>query len=171
MTSPRWLPALLLALVLAGCASAPAPVPEPSTEGGISGESSPVETPGLDPNGSQTTPAPAPRPSTDGATLALLNQSERAAENGSLNEALSYAERAVRIEPRRADLWTHLATLELQNEDPGTAIRYARKALSLATERPDWTRDAWLVIAEAKDAMGQTAEATEIRQRWLTVRG
>ncbi len=164
MTSQHW----LLALVLAGCASAPAPE-QSSTGGGISEESTPTDTPGLDPKGSP--PAPAPRPSTDGATLALLNQSERAAENGSLNEALSYAERAVRIEPRRADLWTHLATLELQNEDPDTAIRYARKALSLATDRPDWTRDAWLVIAEAKDAMGQAAEAAEIRKRWLTVRG
>lgn len=176
ITSQHRLPALLIALlvamVLAGCATAPAPAPAPdrsSTEGSVTEASTPTATPG--PNDSQSTPTPAPRPSSDGATLALLNQSERAAENGALNEALSYAERAVRIEPRRADLWTHLATLELQNEHPGTAIRYAKKALSLATDRPDWTRDAWLVIAEAKEAMGQNAEAAEIRERWLTVRG
>lgn len=166
---------MLLAAVLAGCATSPAPVPgQPAAEGtvqeGSSQEgSSTTQTPGTRANEAQ--PTPAPRPSSEGATLALLNQSERAAENGALSEALSYAERAVRIEPRRADLWTHLATLELQNAHPDTAIRYAEKALSLATDRPDWTRDAWLVIADAKEAMGQTAEAAEIRARWVTVRG
>ena len=101
----------------------------------------------------------------------MLNQSERAAASGDLDEALSYAERAVRIDPRRADLWTGLARLELANEDPDTAIRYAQKALSLAGTRADWKRDAWLVIADAKDVLGESTEAAEIRTRWQSARG
>lgn len=162
---------LLLALLLGGCATS-------STTGGTAEESAPeatteigAEDQSTSPRGEQSPAEAAARPSPDGATLALLNQSERAAEGGSVDEALSYAERAVRIDPRRADLWTHLATLELLNEDPATAIRYARKALALASDRPDWTRDAWLVIADAKEAMGDDAAAADIRKRWRTARG
>lgn len=155
-----------LTLLAAGCATSPAPAPDESSTGGVI-----TETPD-DPAAAVTAPAaPAPRPSPDEATLALLNQSERAAASGEITEALSYAERAVRIDPRRADLWTGLARLELANEDPDTAIRYARKALSLAGSRADWQKDAWLVIADAKEALGESAEAAEIRERWKTARG
>lgn len=153
-------PLLAVALLVAGCATSPAPAPETSAAG-----------PTSEAGERREQPAPAPRPSPDEATLALLNQSERAAAGGEIDEALSYAERAVRIDPRRADLWTGLARLELANADPRTAIRYAQKALALAGSRADWQRDAWLVIADAKEALGESTEAKEIRERWKTVRG
>ncbi len=161
---------LLIALVLlaAGCATSPAPTAEPAAE--APGETA-AEAPEAATSAAAGVETPAPRPSPDQATLALLNQSERAAASGELDEAIAYAERAVRIDSRRADLWTGLARLELANEDPNTAIRYARKALSLAGSRADWQRDAWLVIADAKDALGESAEAAEIRERWQTARG
>lgn len=154
--------------LLAGCASTPVTEPptaptSPSATGGAATPTAPGE--------ERSRPPPGSRPSTDSATLALLQQSERAAESGSLDEALSYVERAVRIEPRRADLWTRLAALELSAGNPTTAIQYAQKALSLAAERPDWQRDAWLVIADAKEALGERSEASAIRQRWRTARG
>lgn len=155
-----------LALLAAGCATSPAPAPGEGDAGEVA-----VEVPDDSAAVTAEPGTPAPRPSPEEATLALLNQSERAAASGEINEALSYAERAVRIDPRRADLWTGLARLELANEDPNTAIRYARKALSLAGKRADWTKDAWLVIADAKDALGESAEAAEIRERWKTARG
>ena len=114
---------------------------------------------------------PATRHTPEAATLALLNQSERAALGGSLTQALSYAERAVRIDPRSASLWTHLAALELQDGDADAAIQYANKAISLAPTRPDWQRDAWLVIADAHDFLGDTASALQIRRRWQSQRG
>ena len=135
---PHLILLVALALLATGCATSPAPAPEGAT-------SDDVITAGTDDPVAETGPeAPAPRPSPDEATLALLNQSERAAASGEIDEALSYAERAVRIDPHRADLWTGLARLELANEDPNTAIRYARKALSLAGNRADWQKDAWL---------------------------
>lgn len=160
---------LLLVVLIGGCATAPAPAPETAPAEPVSGHTPGTTAPEAPDTGQTGTPAP--RPSPDQATLALLNQSERAAASGAIDEALVYAERAVRIDPRRADLWTRLAELELANQDPDTAIRYARKAISLAGSRADWTRDAWLVIADAKEALGETAEAGEIRTRWATVRG
>lgn len=158
-------PWLLAVALLTGCAAAP-PAPE--------GMPDAQTLPDAVPPGAATDAepqAPPPRVSPDAATLALLQQSERAAESGSLDQALSYAERAVRIDPRRADLWTRLATLELRRGDPDTAIRYASKAVSLAAERPDWQREAWLVIADAREAQGDMASARTIRERWRTERG
>lgn len=174
MRPNNYLLGLLLALLLGGCATTPAPSSTPSSSGSPAPEAtSEIDTENQSARSGreQSTAEAVARPSSDGATLALLNQSERAAEEGSVDEALSYAERAVRIDPRRADLWTHLAKLELMNEDPTTAIRYARKALALASDQPDWARDAWLVIADAKEVLGDDAAAAEIRERWRTARG
>ncbi len=158
---PAFLLLLLLAALAAGCATSPPPAPAPQSPPG--GEAGAGEAPD-DGRG-------AARPSTEGATLALLKQSDRAAGHGDLESALAYAERAVRIEPRRADLWTHLAALALAKGEPQTAIQYANKALSLAAGRPDWQRDAWLVIADAEEARGDPAAAERIRRRWRTARG
>jgi hypothetical protein len=61
--------------------------------------------------------------------------------------------------------------LELRNGDADAAIQYANKAISLAPTRPDWQRDAWLVIADARDFLGDSAGAQEIRRRWESQRG
>ena len=155
---------LLFALFVAGCATSPPPAPT-SGSGSTSANPAAAEQPSGNPAG-----APA-RPSTEAATLALLAQSSRAADSGDLESALAYAERAVRIEPRRADLWIRLAELALAGNHPATAIQYANKALSLAAERPDLQRDAWMLVADAKEAQGDLAEAAEIRRRWRTARG
>ena len=163
--SPRevasWL--FLLGLLLSGCATSPV----------LTTEQSSTQADRI-PESEQAEASAATDASTDGTeavTLALLKQSERAAENGSLAEALSYAERAVRIEPRRADLWTHLASLELADGDPQAAVQHANKALALSRNRPDWQRAAWLVIADAKDATGDSEGARSIRERWQTGHG
>ena len=171
--------ALLLAAALAGgCAGNPAPAAAPvETSGEPASETSgelPVTTgqSSTDPSlASESTPPPAPAPSTDSATLALLNQSERAAQSGAIGDAMAYAERAVRIEPERADLWIRLAALQLEDGNPTAAIQYASKALALAKHRMDWRRDAWLVIADAKEAQGDSERAREIRNEWRSARG
>jgi len=104
-------------------------------------------------------------------TLALLTQSRDAQDQGNLTEATTYVERAIRINPRRADLWVQLGRLQLAQSSPQAAQRYAQKAITLAGNRLDWIRDAWLLIAQAKQAQGHTEEANEIRNRWRSQRG
>ena len=119
-------------------------------------------------------PASAPegrQSDTAGATLALLAQSERAASAGDPDAAVAYLERAIRLNPRSADLWLQLARLQLANEDPEAAVQFAHKAISLAGDRVDWVRDAWLLIADARAAQGDGDTARAIRTRWQSHRG
>jgi tetratricopeptide (TPR) repeat protein len=108
---------------------------------------------------------------TAGATLALLKQSKRAQTSGDTEEAVAYVERAIRLNPRQADLWLRLAELQLDREDPEAAVQFANKAITLAGQRLDWVRAAWLVIADARAAQGDLAAARQIRERWQTYRG
>lgn len=107
----------------------------------------------------------------DAAMLALLSESERAAAAGNSAKSISVLERALRIEPRRADLWVALARAHLKNDEPQRAVQFAQRALALAERRVDWKRDAWLVIADAKSQLGQEGEARRIRRQWRTYEG
>ena len=152
--------ALLWLLIVAGCSGIqPAVEIESATPDAADAATQPPSTPAVD------------TPDTSNATLALLQQSQRASTSGATNEAISYLERAIRIEPRRADLWLQLAALEVTNQQHRTAIAYANKALTLAGNRVDWQRDAWLIIADAKAAEGDLEAASQIRQRWRSYRG
>lgn len=159
---------VLLLFAIAGCSSTS--TPPASTSPGAPATTS---APDSGSSTADTTQAPVAgrKPATDSATLALLQQSERAENAGSVNEAIAYTERAIRISPRDPQLWIRLAALENANTRHQSAIQYANKALSLAGNRTDYQREAWLVIADAKAALGDTAEAAEIRKRWQTYRG
>ena len=157
----------LWALVLAGCATTPAQSTAPTAD-----TQTPAHAGQDDSDAATDESAPQALPSkSQNATLALVQQSQRAEAAGSLNEAIAYAERAIRINPRAADLWLRLASLELTNEQPESTIQYANKALSLMRSRPDWQRQAWLLIADARSALGEEQEAQAIRDRWQTYRG
>lgn len=175
LSSSRPAAALVLMLSMTGCigpntkpavATAPVQVEDRSTVGGNSTNSDIPST---------GTPSPIePNQAEQGknrVTLALLEKSETARGQGNLKEAVTHVERAIRINPRRADLWVHLAQLQLALEAPTIAEGYARKAIALAGSRVDWKRDAWLVIADAKQAQGLVGEADAIRQRWRTAQG
>lgn len=179
LTSPRSLATFVVVLALAGCvgsnskpptSNAPVPIPVPIEDRStVAGDSN---SPNLQ---HPDTPATAePSQAEQGknrVTLALLEQSETARSQGNLKEAVTHVERAIRINPRRADLWVQLAQLQLALEAPAIAEGYARKAIALAGSRVDWKRDAWLVIADAKQAQGLTGEADAIRQRWRSAQG
>jgi len=162
-----------LCLALAGCLgggnnSNPAPVEDRSTNSDTIPRTGNATQPQLD------TPSTPPNQDAAGknqVTLALLEKGKAARSQGNLKEAVTHVERAIRINPRRADLWVQLAQLQLELGKPTIAEGYARKAISLAGSRVDWQRDAWLVIADAKQAQGQSGEADAIRQRWRRAQG
>ncbi len=128
------------------------------------------------PTGSPATlpaePDPPPvRNNAEAPTLALLRQSERAADGGDLAGAIAYVERAIRLNSRDATLWLQLARLQLRAERPGTAEQLAHKAIALAGNRDDQIRQGWLLVADARDAQGDAAGAERIREQWRSFRG
>jgi tetratricopeptide (TPR) repeat protein len=151
----------------AGCATSPGLPPVTETGGAHSSPANPQQELPIPPS----QPVARKLPETDGATLALLKQSDRAESSGDPEEAVAYVERAIRLNPRQADLWLRLAELQLVRQDPAAAVQFANKAILLAGARMDWVRDAWLVIADARTAQGDNAAAKEIRERWRTYRG
>ena len=98
------------------------------------------------------------------AIQTLFKQSRQARETNNLPQAISYIERALRIEPRRADLWLELAGLHLEALNFQNAEQVARKSLSFTQESVAQARSAWYIIATALEATGDAAQAAKIRR-------
>jgi tetratricopeptide (TPR) repeat protein len=142
-------------LLLAACATTPGhptggPAPAP-------GQPSPY--PPSSPQAPAPTPAPAPVPAPaippasrpdPTVTLALREQSLAAAARGDTQQAIALIERALRIEPNRAELWIDLARLHLDEGDTVGAEQFARKALLFTRDRPDLEQRAYTVISQAQ---------------------
>ena len=155
------LAAILGVLGLAACAVQPSGPPAPVEE-------LPAPAPTIEPS---VEPAPDPMADTEVATLALLSDSEAALVAGDATRAITLLERGLRIEPRRADLWTGLARAHLANGDADRAEQLVRRAIALSGERLDWRRDAFLVLADVREAQGFHGEARDLRAQWRTGRG
>lgn len=124
----KLLAGLAVLLALAGCAStprssgslppaSPAPVEESASE---------------DSDAASAVPEPAPPSPSPAISVALREESARAAADGDPARAMALLERAIRIEPRRADLWLDLAELHLSSGDPAQAELHARRARAMA---------------------------------------
>ncbi len=105
------------------------------------------------------------------ATATLLAAADKASEARDHTAAITYLERAVRLEPRNADLWIKLSRSHLDDENYPAAIQHARKAIALASDNPLLRRAAWLQLADIKEAQGQTQEASAIRRQHQSLRG
>jgi Tfp pilus assembly protein PilF len=130
-----WL-SLVLSLTLVACASAPTTT-QPAEP--ASGTSPPTAT--------ETPAADAPEPS---VTLALRNESQRAAQSGDLAKAAALLERAIRIEPTNGELWLDLAEIRLDEGDADAAEQLARKAISFAKGRYQLEQKAYSLIDRAR---------------------
>ncbi len=146
--------AATLAVLLTACATQQ-PVPPPAPRPPMPAPSAPR--PGPPQPAPQPVPAPAPaqpqpRPPAPSVTLALQDEAQRAATAGDLPKAMQLLERAIRIEPDRAELWLALARVHLQDGDAAQAEQFARKALLFTRDRYDLEQQAWVVIADARAA-------------------
>lgn len=124
----RVIAGLALVILLAGCATTPGsgPAPAPPTRDLPPPEATPAEPPEAE--APPTEPAARPAPS---VSLALRTESAREAASGNTNRAMDLLERAIRIEPDRAELWLDLAELHLQRGDADRAARLLEKGASL----------------------------------------
>ena len=118
-----------------------------------------------------TQDANAAGPTESFATLALLDQSAQLRRDGNIPAAISTVERAIRLEPHNAKLWLELAQLQLSAGEEAQAEQLARKSIALVRNDPDTERAAWLMLADIREATGDTKLADELRRRWRTGSG
>ena len=104
-------------------------------------------------------------------SVALLDTAGQQAAAGHTDEAVETLERAIRIEPRRGDLWLRLARTQYNSGEYALAEQNARKGLLFLALGSDDARSAWLLIADAREAQGDMEEAERIRNRWGVFRG
>jgi len=175
---------VLAVAFLAGCAGSGA-YQSPVTEQGTSAPrgtsvprdstppsapvSSPAQLPSV-PAGQPVEPPPAPRVSREPvaqppAVVALLDRAEQQANTGDLGAASVTLERAIRIDPRNAILWHHLATIRLAEGEPTEAEQLAAKSNSLAAGNQPLQARNWELIAQARHARGDAAGARAAEQR------
>ena len=69
---------------------------------------------------------------TSGTVLALLSQAKEQEKAGNPEKAAAVLERALRIEPRNAELWYRLALLRLEQGQLDLAKSFAAKSSALA---------------------------------------
>ncbi len=156
--------ALGFALLLTACASpgGPPPVVEEAGQAPIERETTSSD----DGSGDRES-----RADTSSATLALVTEARSASAAENHANAVAYLERAVRIEPRNAELWIELSAAHLNNGNLAAANQHARKAIALAGSNERLGRLAWLQLADIREAEGSSAEANAIRRRYRTGEG
>jgi len=128
---------VLLAVLLAGCATPP----------GTSPESKPEQPPVV----------PATPPRQENIAIAGLMDSARAeAAAGNLPGAAASLERALRIEPRNPRLWHELARVRLKQGQHAQAESVAARSNSWAGDDKALRAENWRLIAESRQARGDT---------------
>lgn len=110
------------------------------------------------------TPSPAPDEplparSDNTAVVALLETARQDTAAGRLESAAATLERALRIEPRNASLWSQLARVRLQQGQPGQTIQLATKSNALAAGDNRLRAENWRLIGEARASRGDHAGA------------
>jgi predicted Zn-dependent protease len=108
---------------------------------------------------------PASAPQGNPAVLALVETATRQQQAGHDEQAAAALERALRLEPRDAMLWHHLAQVRLSQGQWRDAIDLASKSNSLAGGERDLQASNWLVIAQAKQRQGDREGAEAARAR------
>jgi len=96
---------------------------------------------------------------------ALLNDANRFSKQGQSEKAVATIERALRIEPKNALLWHHLAAIRMQQQQWQQAIVMARKSNTLAGSNQQLKSDNWALIAAAYDSLGNKEKANEARNK------
>jgi len=97
--------------------------------------------------------------------VALLESAKQFSNEGKSEKAAAAIERALRIEPKNALLWHHLAAVRLQQQQWQQAIVMARKSNALAVNNKQLKSDNWALIAAAYDSLGNKKKANEARNK------
>jgi hypothetical protein len=97
------------------------------------------------------------------AVNALASAASQSSRSGDLEAATTTIERAIRIEPRNATLYYKLAVLRLKQSKPKLAEDLAKKALLLATNDTSLKKHSWLLVARARELLGDINGSIEAK--------
>ena len=95
----------------------------------------------------------------------LLVSAEQQRSIGDSESAANSLERALRIEPRNALLWSRLADVRFAQSDWQQAIQLAAKSNTLAGNDQRIRRQNWYMMVNAYDAMGDHIAAQKYRDK------
>ena len=84
------------------------------------------------------------------AVLALLSEATKQENSGDLEVAAAKLERALRIEPRNAVLWHHLAAVRLRQGQTQLAVSLAQKSNSFAAHDSELVERNQRIIEQAR---------------------
>lgn len=95
----------------------------------------------------------------------LMSTAQQQREAGNLEGAANSLERALRIEPRNAKLWSRLANIRFSQNLFQKSIQLANKSNTLNTSSKGLRRQNWYLIANAYSAIGDDASAQKYREK------
>lgn len=95
----------------------------------------------------------------------LLASAEQQSNAGDREAAANSLERALRIEPRNAVLWSRLADVRYTQGEWRQSIQFAAKSNTLSGENQALRRQNWYLMAGAYEALGDTATAEKFRAK------
>jgi predicted Zn-dependent protease len=144
----------LLAALLAGCAAAPPETPPPQPSAPV--ETAPPATLGI--------PAAPPSRAGNPAVERLIASAKADQAASRLGSAEATIERALRIAPHDARLWQQLASIRLQQGQYRQAESLAARSNSWAGGDKALRSENWSLIAQARDALGDSEGARAARQ-------
>ncbi|MBT7334602.1 MAG: hypothetical protein HN856_09535 [Gammaproteobacteria bacterium] len=141
--------------------------------------STPIKPEGLPPAPQESRPpasaanhgVPKPTNSPHSATEILLARAQETKQQGDVLATISHLERAVRIDPRNPRLWIALSQAHLSNRDLSAANQYVRKAIALSHGNLAQSSQAWLQLANVREAQGKASEAASIRAKYQSTPG
>ena len=139
---------LVLLVFIAGCETLP-PSPQPQPE-------APPAPPPQEVPPPVVAPAPPPASREHVAVAGLIETARADAAVGKLSTAAASIERALRIEPRNPRLWQELARVRLQQRQFVQAESTAARSNSWAGSDNALRAENWRLIAQAREARGDT---------------
>lgn len=97
----------------------------------------------------------------------LVTAADTEQQAGNWEAAASSLERALRIEPRNAKLWSQLAEVRFEQQDWQQAVQMAAKSNTLLSGNQQLRRRNWFLMVNAYQSMGDYDAAQRFRDMLL----
>lgn len=95
----------------------------------------------------------------------LMKKAQDQRQSGDFDGAANSLERALRIEPRNAQIWSRLAGVRYSQESWKKAIQLAAKSNTLAGQNKTLRRENWYLMSNAHKALGNLDAEQKYRNK------